>query len=207
MTQDRDPVSRNAPERRQPPAEPEAEEQLKFIRDVMAKTSTFTAVPGWGAVGMGLCAFIAAYVASNVSTKDAWFTTWIVVAASAASLGSIALILKSRKANAPLLSGSGRKFLASFLPPLFVGAVLTIALWHAGESGLLPGTWMLMYGTSVVAGGAFSVRIVPVLGMLFLATGAVTLFLPHAWGNVLMALTFGGLHIVFGLIIAKYHGG
>ncbi|MFK7845915.1 MAG: hypothetical protein AB8G77_11485 [Rhodothermales bacterium] len=208
MIPDRDPISRNVPPERRPvKEEPPAEEQLKFIRDVMARTSTFTAVPGWGAVGMGVFALIAAYVASIVTSRDTWLITWMVVAASAASLGSIALYLKSKKANAPLLSGPGRKFLASFLPPLFVGAVLTIALWHAGAPSLLPGTWMLMYGASVLAGGAYSVRIIPVMGMLFLGLGALTLFLPHAWGNVLMAVTFGGLHIVFGLLIAKYHGG
>ncbi len=207
MLPDRDPISRSVPELRTSPADPQAEEQLKFIRDVMERTSTFTAVPGWGAVGMGVFALIAAYVASIATTRDAWLSTWMVVAISAASLGSVALVRKSKKANTPLFSGSGRKFLASFVPPLFVGAVMTIALWRAGEADLLPGTWMLMYGASVVAGGAYSVRIVPVMGALFLLIGGCTLFLPHTWGNGLMALSFGGLHITFGLLIAKYHGG
>ena len=207
MTQDRDPVSRSAPERQPAQAEPEAEAQLRFIRDVMARTSTFTAVPGWGAVGMGICALIAAYVAGTSSTREAWLIVWMVVAATAAGLGTAALIIKSKKVTAPLLTGVGRKCLVSFLPPLFVGAMLTVALWRAGEPGLLPGTWMLMYGASVVAGGAYSVKIVPVTGMIFLATGALALFLPPLWGNGLMALSFGGLHIIFGLIIAKYHGG
>lgn len=207
MLPDRDPISRSSPEVYSSPAEPQAEEQLKFIRDVMARTSTFTAVPGWGAVGMGISALVAAYVASLVQTRDAWLITWMVVAATAAGMGTIAMVQKSKKAKAPLFSGSGRKFLASFFPPLIVGAVLTIALWRAGEADLLPGTWMLMYGASVVAGGAFSVRIVPVMGMLFLLIGGITLFLPESWGNGLMALSFGGLHIIFGILIAKYHGG
>ncbi|MEM8484028.1 MAG: hypothetical protein AAF564_00700 [Bacteroidota bacterium] len=207
MTQDRDPISRSTPER--PPAtpEPQAEEQLKFIRDVMARSGTFTAVPGWGAVAMGVCALIAAYIANTTTTREAWLITWMVVAATAALLGTVALIMKSRKAQAPLLSGPGRKFLVNFLPPLFVGAAMTIALWHASEPRLLPGTWMLMYGTSVVAGGAYSVRIIPIMGMLFLGLGAAALFLPFTWGDPLMAATFGGLHIAFGLIIVKNHGG
>ena len=205
MTQDRDPISRSTPERRPASQEPPAEEQLKFIRDVMERTSTFTAVPGWGAVGMGTMALIAAYIASQTTTRETWLITWMVVAASASLLGTAAMILKSRKAQSPLLSGPGRKFIASFLPPLFVGAVLTIALWDASEPKLLPGTWMLMYGASVVAGGAYSVRIVPIMGMLFLAAGAFTLFFPY--NDPLMAVTFGGLHIVFGLLIAKNHGG
>ena len=207
MTHDRDPISRHAPERRPATPEPQAEEQLKFIRDVMERTSTFTAVPGWGAVGMGIFALIAAFIAESATAADTWLMTWMIVAASAATLGSIALIVKSKKANSPLFSGAGRKFLANFLPPLFVGAVMTIALWHAGQWALLPGTWMLMYGASVVAGGAYSVRSVPVMGTIFLVLGAFTLFLPQSWGNMLMAISFGGLHILFGLLIAKYHGG
>ena len=208
MTQDRDPISRHIPpETRPTKPEPQAEDQLRFIRDVMERTGTFTAVPGWGAVGMGICALIASYVASEVNTRDAWLVTWMVVAVTASTLGTVALIFKSKKANTPLLSGIGRKFLASFLPPLFVGAVLTIALWHAGQWMLLPGTWMLMYGVSVMAGGAYSVRIVPVMGAIFIALGTLSLFIPKSWDNALMALSFGVLHIIFGLLIAKHHGG
>ncbi len=195
------------PEQRKRPAEPQVEEQLKFIRDVMERSGTFTAVPGLGTVTMGICAVIAAYICSIVSTRDAWLITWMVAAAVSASIGGTALVFKSKRAKSPLSSGPGRKFLASFFPPLFAGAVLTIALWHVGKLALLPGMWMLMYGTGVVAGGAFSVRIVPITGMLFLAAGAVTLFLPQSTGNLMMAITFGGYHIIFGLLITKYHGG
>ena len=207
MTQDRDPISRNAPERRPAKPQPEATEQLKFIRDVMERTGTFTAVPGWGAVGMGVFALIATYFAETASSKDNWLIAWMAVAGTASVLGSIALLQKSKKARAPLFTGVGRKFLASFLPPLFVGVVLTIVLWRAGEPGLLPGMWMLTYGAGVLASGAYSVRIVPVMGALFLVMGTATFVLPTAWGNIMMALSFGGLHIIFGTLIAKYHGG
>lgn len=207
MTQDRDPISRNAPERQPAKPQPEAAEQLKFIRDVMERTSTFTAVPGWGAVGMGACALIAAYFAETAASKDHWLIVWMVVAGTAALLGTFTLVRKSKKAKAPLFTGVGRKFLASFLPPLFVGAVLTIVLWRAGEPALLPGMWMLTYGASVLASGAYSVRIVPVMGALFLLIGSITFMLPQTWGNIMMAISFGALHIIFGILIAKYYGG
>jgi hypothetical protein len=44
------------------------------------------------------------------------------------------------------------------------------------------------------------------MGTGFLLIGGVALFFP-AWGNVLMALGFGGLHIIFGVWIARKHGG
>jgi hypothetical protein len=67
--------------------------------------------------------------------------------------------------------------------------------------------WILLYGTAVTAAGALSVRIVPVMGVLFMALGVLTLVLSPGYGNVFMAAGFGGLHVVFGVIIARKHGG
>jgi hypothetical protein len=66
---------------------------------------------------------------------------------------------------------------------------------------------MLCYGAAVVCGGAFSVRVVPIMGWCFIALGALTFLLPVSYGNAAMALSFGVLHIVFGLIIARRYGG
>jgi hypothetical protein len=107
----------------------------------------------------------------------------------------------------PLLSGPGRKFVLSFSPPMAVGALLTLVLFRAGLVEAIPGVWLLLYGTGVVAGGAFSVKIVPVMGLCFMAAGAVALFAPVEWSHVILGAAFGGLHIAFGIPIARSHGG
>jgi hypothetical protein len=114
---------------------------------------------------------------------------------------------KASRAGLPLFSGPGRKFLAGFLPPLAVGAILTAALFQAGAVAAIPGAWLLLYGAGVVSGGAASVRIVPAMGLCFMAAGAAALFFAPGWGNVFLAAGFGGLHIVFGLLIVVKHGG
>jgi len=184
-----------------------AADNLRYIRETMERAGSFTAVPGWGGVAIGLTAIAAAFVAARQGTLPAWLATWLAEALLAVAIASAAMVRKSRAAKMPLLSGPGRKFALSFAPPLLVGALLTVVLFRAGYAAVLPGMWLLLYGTAVVAGGAFSVRVVPVMGFCLMVAGAAALFSPTAWGNWFMAAGFGGLQIVFGLVIARKDGG
>lgn len=191
----------------QPPPEIRAAEHLRFIRDMMARSGAFTAVPGWGTVAIGATALGAAALAVQQGSAEGWLLVWLGEAVLAVGIGVFTLLRKARAVGVPLLSGAGRKYVLSLLPPIVAGAVLSLALWRAGAVGLLPGVWLLLYGAGTATGGAFSVRPVPLMGLLFMGLGAAALFLPFSWANVLLALGFGGLHLAFGWIIAKYYGG
>ncbi len=184
-------------------------DNLRFIRETMERAGAFTAVPGWGGVCMGITAVGAAWMASSQARVDvdAWLRIWLIEAVLAAIIASIGLYLKARRAGLSLTRGVGRKFALSFSPPLLVAAVLTVALARVDAHALLPGMWMMLYGTGVITGGAFSVRIVPVMGSGFIAAGIASFVSPAAWADLLMAATFGGLHIGFGLMIARRYGG
>lgn len=184
-----------------------AMDNLSFIRETMERATAFTAVPGWGGVGMGVLALVAAAIAHTRLTVDEWLVTWLGAAIGGLALGSWAMTVKARRAGTQVFSYSGRRFVLSYLPPFAVALLLTVALVRTGALWALPGTWLLLYGTGVVTGGAFSVRVVPLMGLCFMTLGAVALFAPPAWGTPLMAAGFGGLHIVFGLIIARRYGG
>lgn len=173
----------------------------------MERSASFTAVSGWGGVAVGMTALAASVLAARRPTEAGWLTVWFTAAAVSAVLLSVTMARKAQRAEIPLLSGPGRKFAMSFAPPLGVGALLTWALFEHGMGELLPGVWLLLYGTGVVTGGAFSVRIVPAMGLCFMAFGAAALFTPAGWGDALMAAGFGGLHIFFGILIARRHGG
>jgi hypothetical protein len=199
----------NAPLRRRDPVpiDQHAAESLRFIRRTMEQAGSFTAVPGWGGVFMGLSALAAAALAARAETPQAWLLTWLAGAGVALAIGVASILTKARASGASLLSGPARKFALAFAPPLAVGALLTLPLYRADLIALLPGVWLLLYGTAVTAGGAYSVRAIPVMGAGFLLLGAVALFAPSTWGDPLMAAGFGGLHIVFGFYIARRHGG
>ncbi len=191
--------------RTRPPAQ--ALDDLRFIRETMARASSFTAVPGWGTVAIGLTALLATALAARQQSPDAWVLVWLAEAVLALAIGLGSMARKARALKAPLLSGAGFRFLLGFGPPLLAGAVLTAVLYGAGLYDALPGTWMLLYGAGVMTGGAFSVRVVPIQGFCFMLAGIAAFLAPPGWRDVMMAVGFGGLSIVFGVIIARRYGG
>ena len=184
-----------------------AMDNLAFIRDTMEAAGSFTAVSGWGMVAVGIIATVAATVAAAQHSVLRSLYVWMAAAVLAPVVMLWAIVRKARRAHVPLLSGPGRKFVLSFSPPVLVGALLTIVLYRAGLVQTIPGMWLLLYGTAVVAGGAFSVKVVPVMGFCFMLAGTVALFTPQPWSDWIMAVAFGGLHIGFGIPIARRHGG
>lgn len=198
------------PSRRRPPSpavDPRAVDDLGFIRRTMERSASFTAVPGWGGVAMGCTALVADYTASRQPTATRWLATWMGEAAIAVLVGAWTVGRKARAANLPILSVSARKFALSLAPPLVAGALLTLVLVRSGGAPLLPGLWLILYGAGIVTGGAFSVRLIPVMGVCFMLAGTLAFLSPASWGSVWMAAGFGGLHIVFGIIIARKYGG
>ncbi len=189
------------------PLHAHAMDNLRYIRETMERAGSFTAVPGWGGVAMGLTALASAFLASRQTSPRAWLETWLVEGALAIALGILAMWRKASAAGLPLWSSPARKFVFSFVPPLMAGGAVTIVLWQAGLTAAIPGVWLMLYGTGVITGGAFSVPIVPVMGACFLVEGALATFAPAAWGDFWLGLGFGGLHILFGFIIARRYGG
>lgn len=184
-----------------------AESQLSFIRLTMERASCFTAVPGWGGVFMGMTAILAAIAASQSQTFQQWIIIWLGEAILGVCIGLVTVRRKAKNANVQMFSGVGRRFWISLGTPILVAAVLTLALLLRNQTMMLPGIWLLLYGAGVVTGGIFSVKIIPAMGCCFMVLGMVALFTPPGWGDTLMAVGFGGLHMIFGIIIARRYGG
>lgn len=187
--------------------EDRAYDNLRYIRETMESAASFTAVPGWGGVAMGVSALVAGVLSLAQKDFAFWMTIWLMEGILALVLGAWAVDRKSRTAHLPLMSRPGRKFVLGFLPPLLAGGILTLCLYRSGANSFIPGVWLLLYGAAVVSSGAFSVRVVPVMGVCFMALGTVALFCPFSWATTLLMTGFGGLHIVFGWVIARRYGG
>ena len=195
------------PADRDPALSDRALDNLRFIRDTMERAGTFTAISGWGIAAVGVVAMIAALVARLRPTVEWRVGTWVATASACIALSMIATARKARRSDVSMVSGPAQKLALAFSPAMIVGALLTGALLRIGANDLLPGVWLLLYGTAVVAGGAFSVRIIPVMGLCFIILGAAALFAPPSLGEWLMVGGFGLVHVVFGIRIARRHGG
>ncbi len=188
------------------PIDRRAADNLRFIRDTMERAVSFTAVPGWGGVAIGVTAVATGIAAFRLPAQQQFFA-WLAEAVVALAIGCVAVRMKSKRLSLPLSSRPAQRALLSFVPPLLAGAVLTTVLYRADILTVLPGLWLLLYGAAVVTGGAFSVRIVPVMGLCFMLLGGISLLTPPLWGNIFLMLGFGVVHIVFGTFIARRHGG
>jgi len=195
------------PPANEPPALHErAMDNLRYIRETMERASAFTGISGWGEVTIGCTALVAAIFAAQQAQFKYWLMTWVAEGTVALLIAGWSMDRKARSLRMPLLNGPGRKVIFSLSPPILAGGLLTVVLYRAGLTSFIPGVWLLLYGTGVVTGGMFSVPAVPIMGLCFMGLGAVSLFAPAA-ADWFMAAGFGGLHVFFGVIIARRYGG
>jgi len=173
----------------------------------MERSGAFTAVPGWGSIAIGLSALGAAAVAAPQPSWVAWTAVWLAEAFLALAIALVAMGRKARRSGVPLWSGPGRRVALGVAPAFAACVPLTAALADSGRFELLPGTWLLLYGCAVVAGGAHSIRVVPLMGLAAMLVGTAALFAPRGWEDWWMASGFGGVHLLFGAVIARRYGG
>jgi len=191
------------------PMREHALDNIRFIRDAMERAGSFTSIRGRGGVGVGVTAIVTTIVAQQFLGRSLrmWLATWLTEAVVAAVIGFGTMALKARRSEAAFMSGAAKRFFISYFAPLVAGAVVTLALVRAEAYSAIPSTWLLLYGTAFVSSGAFSIRVIPMMGVAFMLLGALAAFVPLGASNILLGAGFGGLHILFGFIIARSYGG
>ena len=183
-------------------------DELRFIRSTMERAGAFTAIPGWGGVIIGLSALVTAAVAGAPRNDDLrWFVIWLAEALIASIVAVVTIVRKARASGFPLGGTIARRFALASAPPLTAGVILTAVFLQSDLLARLPGCWLLMYGVGLTTGGAFSVRAIPMMGLWFMVFAVGAFVAPIAWEQFYMAAGFGGLHIIFGFLIARKYGG
>ncbi|MDP9192471.1 MAG: hypothetical protein M3P06_12295 [Acidobacteriota bacterium] len=180
---------------------------LRYIREAMERASSFTSIPGWGGVAVGITAIAAAVLAHRFGLSSEWLLVWLGEAVLAAAIAGATMVRKAARSQVSFRGAPARRFFISYFAPIVAGAALTIFLASHGFHTALPATWLLLYGASFVSSGAYSIPVVPVMGVCFMLLGIAACFVPFAVANALLGVGFGGLHVIFGWVIATRYGG
>lgn len=186
-----------------------AKDDLRFIRSTMERAGSFTSVSGTGMMLVGLIG-CAAWAWGRQLRFDldapSLLAIWLSSAFAAVVVSAWAIRKKAEETRQSLSSGPARTFVIAFVPSLLAGVVLTVLFFQREQTGWLPGTWLTLYGAAVAAGGATSVKPVPIMGGLFMMLGVAAFLYP---GRAQLALLagFGVLHLAFGFLLRKRYGG
>jgi hypothetical protein len=175
---------------------------LRYIRASMDAAGS-VAIPGSAGIVMGIIGLTAAALSLMSDLAPYWLHIWLVAAPIAALVGGLLLARSRSVATFVAMGTPGRKLALGLLPSLFAGAVMTSVLWTADRTVAVPGTWLLLYGCALISASVTTMAIVGWMGLCFAGLGLVALASPVAFHIPLLALGFGGLHILFGILIAR----
>jgi hypothetical protein len=179
---------------------------LAYIRTSIELSGSMV-VPGMAGVVMGSIGLLAAIVASTPRWAAHWLSIWVTAGGIAFLVGGALMAREAAQSGHARYLGPVRKFLLCLCPALLAGAVLTFVLWHAAMENLLPGTWLLLYGCAVLSAStvtiASTMRLICIMGALFVVLGSLAFALPPASHTVILAVGFGGLHVIFGFLVGR----
>ncbi len=179
---------------------------LRYIRDSMEGAASFV-VPGSAGIALGLIGLVCAVLCSTPSLREYWVQLWLIAALAAAAVGGILLVRESSLRGLRLIGTPIRKFTLCLIPSLGAGLIMTAVHWTYGNLHAIPGTWLICYGCALISASTVTTRTIGVLGGSFTTLGVLALLLPGSAQIPMLGAGFGGLHIIFGILIGRVgHG-
>ena len=179
---------------------------LRYIRASMDGAALLS-LPGSAGIALGLVGFLATALSYMGSLRGYWIEIWLFAGVLACAIGSLLVVRESSLRGLNLIGMPLRRFAVCLFPSLFVGLVMTALLWRQGDLHDIPGSWLISYGGALIAASATTTRTIGVMGACFSLLGLITFVLPGNLHIMALCAGFGGLHIIFGIIIGRrYHG-
>lgn len=177
----------------------EAENTLAVIRTLMERSTRYTNLSGHAGIAAGLITLLGSALRARYHTP--FLPTWLGVLAAACGASIVFTAIMARANGEPVWTRQARTVALALLPSFVSALVLSAVLYRVGEQNLLPGVWMLLWGVGALAMSFFTPRVISALGGLFLAAGTFTLFVPLLDDALTMGMTFGLIHLVYGIIL------
>ncbi|MCC2670432.1 MAG: hypothetical protein K0Q72_2903 [Armatimonadetes bacterium] len=177
----------------------EAEQTLEVIRTLMERGTRYTNLSGHAGIAAGICALAGCALREWAHTP--FLPTWMGVLLAACTACAFFTARMAASNGEPLWTRQARTAVAALLPSLVAALVLTAVLASNGQEAILPGVWMLLWGVGALAISFFTPRVMSALGLTFMGAGTVALLTPPARDVITMGVTFGVLHLIYGIAL------
>ena len=177
----------------------EAEQTLSAIRTLMERGTQYRNLSGYAGIAAGLTTLAGSALRLGYHTP---FTlTWMAVLLAACAFATFFTAQMAHENGEPFWTRQARTVVLALTPALVATLIITAVLIRAGQAAILPGVWMLLWGVGALAMSFFTPRVISLLGMTFMAAGAVVLFLPPLPDWLTMGATFGAVHLAYGVVL------
>jgi hypothetical protein len=177
----------------------EAEQTLSLIRTLMERSARYTNFSGHAGIAAGVVTLIGCALRYWFQTP--FLPTWMGVLVAAAGASIFFTAIMARANGEPVWTRQARTIVQALTPALVAGLVLTAILVRIGQERLLPGVWMLLWGVGALAMSLFTPRTFSLLGVSFMALGALTLLVDPGNDILSMGMSFGAIHLVYGVVL------
>lgn len=203
-----------------------ATEELRVIRQLMERPIRFSTMSGLSGIWAGAAALLGValdFFVTGRFRRDGDLALWINggtwTGVFLAAFAGVWLLTRrrERQQGMPAWSRIKTRILLTILPPFLGGVGLTVivllrqCLLHSPASpaqfGLVPAIWMLFYGAALWQLGEFSPCEVRGLGVAFLVAGLVAAAAFQSCPYLALGATFGGFHVVYGIVVWIRYGG
>lgn len=195
---------------------------LKEIREMMEKSSSFLSLSGASGISVGIIGCISGTLAAwklgsvmitwetlgelsnNQTTALFIFILGVLTLFSAFGAAILFTFLRSKRKQLPLWSFPSRQFLANFFIPLFAGGLLCGALVSHGQYHVIPGLLLVFYGLALFNASKFTHGELKYMGIVNVGLGILTAFY-YQFGLIGWILGFGIITAGYGIVMfSKY---
>lgn len=189
----------------------DAVEQLRVIRSMMERATIFRALSGETALVGGAVALAVAWISED-GRGWAWGRWWLGGLVLVLAFNAFQIFRMRVPGQRPFWGSGLRLALRGALPSLVAGGFLGLLFVRAGREQAAACMWIVHYGLALLAIREFAPKSMVWLGWAFVVFGVVMLagatglldVLAGARmlnGSQLMAIAFGGFHLVYGGLI------
>jgi predicted lysophospholipase L1 biosynthesis ABC-type transport system permease subunit len=197
---------------------PEYEKDIASIRSIMERSAKFISLSGLSGVMSGIYAVSGAlgayyllyypyspfgfrfYYANEKEVVVKLLVIGFVVLAASLITGYLLSRKKSKRLDIAIWNKASQQLLQDLLIPLVTGGLFIIILLSRGYFVIVASACLIFYGLALINGSRTTFKELRYLGFTEIVLGLVSALLP-GYGLIFWAVGFGGMHIVYGVLM------